>query len=182
MIPVRTLNLGAYRRAKVWLNTMPGPFNGSKQPEAETQTSTRIAQAAVEMLLPTGGVVYYGLIGGRLFPSVEPRLRLEIQTPEGDGLPYASDLAFDYENARVGIPLEYREAISDGFNWAVENSCLNLSGTLCVYFGVNGDTGSSIVFYRYLSAVLVRLFTLTGTDATDDEIQVSLPTFGEVRA
>jgi hypothetical protein len=157
-----TLELGQYRKGRVWIGEVPDAcFIPISTVNLESETSSSVRDAlrvgAVEVLIPTGARFLYGLVGGTFKPDVTGKLCVDVGiSPPGLGL-LKDNLAVNLDKVHKGLSRPYAEAVVKGIEQELSNWT---SGYLNVNCGANSDIGSAEVVFKYLGTVLSRLFTL----------------------
>ena len=121
--PVMTvLELTRYRRARIWDDECPGaryPSSKSLQGEVEAASvETPPRRIALELVVPHGPRVSYGLLGGDFKPSAGRSTLAVIthysETPFGVGDRFESPIAIAPEKPVAGLPLELANAVLTG--------------------------------------------------------------------
>ncbi len=116
---MRTLELGKYQRARVWIGELPNVAC----PPVKTLTHTIVADselqhglrlAAVELLIVTGPRSIYGLLGGQWKPDATGELSIEISISGANERLLVDNLAMKGDEVRVGLPAEYANANCEG--------------------------------------------------------------------
>jgi hypothetical protein len=116
---------------------------------------------AVEIVVPHGPMVSYGLLGGEFKPS-PGRSSLEVithysETPFGVGDLFESPIAIAPEKPVVGLPLELAKPVLTGVQAALMRGAGLSPGTLAIDCAAYGVFGSYPVFFRSLASVLTAL-------------------------
>jgi len=181
---MRTLELGKYRRARVWIGELPV----ATYPSAKTLTHTVAASdasqsepklAAVEVFVPLGARSMYGLLGGQWTPGATGQLSVDVGITDPNGPLFADNIAGKGDEVRVGLPAEYAQAVLAGVN-LVQGELNTLSaGKLTINFAAHGAIGSCEAVYKHLAAILIKLFNAGGAEPSDEDLVKLFPsTFG----
>ena len=105
-----SLHFGELRRANVWLDDLPAAgFESTERTQISLQAATRLDEqrrAAIELYVPVGPMIIYGLLGGILTPEGPDTLKIEIHTSE-DRTKRFEEAMIHSEGAFVGLPREY---------------------------------------------------------------------------
>ena len=158
------LRLPKHQLARIWVNELP---NGTSFPVADVlrrtvitgRTKSNPTQAvAVEWSVPLGPFTAYGLLSARLATSAETGMKLEVMTSGREGLRYEEALASKVsEDARVGLPVEYGDAVLVSLGDTLERRGCSMLGKLVVDHAAHGLVGSSPEMFARLAGVLGEL-------------------------
>jgi hypothetical protein len=163
---VRELDLGKFRHARVWIDSEPDArYESTYEVSAEVPGRGRCQprSGAVEVLVPAGAHVMYGLLGGRIVPSDAGRLRVVAAISASDGTRFDSILCPHGDRLHVGLPHEYAPAIEGGLRAATAGTPTEIlpSGELVVDCAVHAEVGSSVALFTTLTGILIGLLTAT---------------------
>jgi hypothetical protein len=171
---MRTLDLGKYQRARIWMGDLPDAIYTpqknlkhripTKQPSYAT-TKT----AAVEMVIPTGGRSFYGLIGGRLEPSSESFVDLTVGISQSNGRPSYDPLSAN-DLVRVGLPEEYAEAVLSGVDLANNQLGSLAAGRMLIDCAAHGSVGSCSDMFKRLTLGLTKMLNAHEEELSNNEI------------
>ncbi|ROO59298.1 hypothetical protein EDC02_1093 [Micromonospora sp. Llam0] len=119
------------------------------------------SSAAIELMIPRGADVQYGLLGGTYYATSDDRLVLRAATIDEDvagcGLEYRDSLVRSLETPRVGLPRHLAEgAISGLKSWFSVQGSLS-PGILSLDCAAFGSVGSSSVVFGHLASLLVSV-------------------------
>src|SRR5713101_8557916 len=146
--PVMTvLELTRYRRARIWDDECPGaryPSSKSLQGEVEAASvETPPRRIALELVVPHGPRVSYGLLGGDFKPSAGRSTLAVIthysETPFGVGDRFESPIAIAPEKPVAGLPLELANAVLTGVEDAHTRGAAPSPGTLTIDCAAYGE-------------------------------------------
>jgi hypothetical protein len=117
----------------------------------------------VEVVVPQGPHVAYGLLGGEYKPT-PGRSTLEVITQYsemyfGVGDPFESQIAISPEVPVVGLPLELAKPVITGVQDAHMRGAALSPGILTIDCAAYGVFGSYPVFFRALGSVLTALLS-----------------------
>lgn len=82
--------------------------------KAGRNTKDGLKQAAIEVVVPLGGRSMYGFLGGEFQPASPDRLHVSVCVASSRGKVFANNVAGAVDEARVGLPAEYSDAVFDG--------------------------------------------------------------------
>ena len=180
---MRILELGKYRRARVWIGNLPD----AACPSVKTLTHTIAAGgelqnglrlAAIEVFVPLGPRSMYGLLGGQFEPDATGQLTIDVNVSTATERLFADSLTVKGDQVRVGLPAEYAQAVLAGVNLAHSEMDALASGKLSFNCAAHGAIGSCEAVYKHLAAVLVKLFNAASLELSDDElVKLFPPTF-----
>ena len=176
---MRTLELGKYRRARVWIGDLPHVAYAAQKTLIQNFVANRHLiyeprETAVEILVPLGARSMYGLLGGRYVYDSTSELRVEVSLSSATERPFPESLATSTDEVRIGLPAEYGAAVLAGIEIA-ENDAPLTAGRFFVDHAAHGTVGSCIAIYKHLSAVLVKLFNLK-EEPSDSDLVALFPT------
>jgi hypothetical protein len=116
---MRTLDLGKYRKARVWIGTLPDAAYSPREvitrvfsAGAGMRTETRAV--AIEILVPLGPRSMYGLLGCHFNPDRMGQLGVDVHVASSNGPVLPDSLATRGDEVRIGLPAEYAGAILAG--------------------------------------------------------------------
>ncbi len=151
-------------KARIWLDTLPHCDDEAsevmwRQQKAQPLGSTRESGAAVELCLPTGGMIRYGLLGALFLPDGSDQLVIRVPFSKREGLPFSDSLASRLDTVWKGLPDEFAESVL--------HSSLNTdtiqslgAGKLRFCCAAHGELGSSIWIFSALSRIVVKLLCI----------------------
>jgi hypothetical protein len=137
---MKILNLGHFAKARLWNDQCPFP------------SSDRYQGIVVELSIPRGARVEYGLLGAILLPSPESAIQFQISH---EGIVWSDSLVVGVDEVRTGLPHEYRESIASAAGAALKDS--NARGTILFNCAAHGAVGSSASVFARLATTLVAL-------------------------
>jgi hypothetical protein len=176
---MRTLKIGRFRRARVWIGDVPDVTSASQNILVRDYVARRHVvykprQAAVELFVPLGARSMYGLLGGHFTYEAAPELHVEVSISSAQERLFPESLATAADQVRVGLPQEYAEAVFAGVEFAGSDSPL-ASGRLIVDLAAHGAVSSCIAIYKHISAALLKLFNLPNGEPSDDDLIALFP-------
>lgn len=170
---IQTLSWEA-RKARIWFNELPAwtyaPIEIVEYDVASLSQSSGIkTSAAVELVVPIGGRIYYGILGGSFVPQEKASITIQIPLTDRYGPLLQDTIIHSAEEVRVGFPREYLEGIVTGVK---QSKTLSLLGSGTLYFGnaAHGMYGSSIVFFRILCSIIITLLSLNQKDVSSEAL------------
>jgi hypothetical protein len=177
---VRTVNLGGYRKARVWIGELPDAVfqpTGTRVQmyEASGSGPGLPSLAAVELSVFVSARFIYGLIGGDWRPNAAGELRVSIHTSSSNGTLLPDHLSARGEDVRVGLPDEYSEGVLAGVQQWVEALEVVPSGELTINCAAHGLVSSSQMAFKRVSWTLCKLLTTDGAALTDEELNSFFP-------
>jgi hypothetical protein len=110
---------------------------------------------AIEVAIPRGGVMSYGLLGG-VFQG-RPGDSIAVSVYSGEDSEFSDPLAGPPEKALIGLPAEYVTSVLEGFLAGKDTIGYIPGGSLAFDRAVHGAIGSSRVVFRALAATVTRL-------------------------
>ena len=180
---MRTLELGKYRRARVWIGELPDTACPSVKILTHTIFASRESQselrsAAIEVFVPLGPRSMYGLLGGQFKPDATGHLNVDVNISSANERLFTDSLARKGDEVRVGLPVEYAQAVLAGVNLTKGELNALTAGKLSINHAAHGAIGSCEVVYKHLAAILVKLFNTASLELSDEElVKLFPPTF-----
>lgn len=172
---MRVLNLGKFRRARVWIGDLPDatyrPLNTVKcSMAANSNVADGPRLAAIELLVPQGAHSMYGMLGGEFEPDSGASFDVEVCLSSASEPVFANGLANQTDEVRMGLPSEYIEGVCSGIALAKGELDRLLAGKLRVNCAAHGAVGSCEAVFKHLAAILVKLFNLKNQVPSDSEL------------
>jgi hypothetical protein len=177
---MRTLELGKYRRARIWIGELPDVVCPSAKTlthavAADGELLSSLRLAAIEVFVPLGPRSMYGLLGGQLKPDATNHLSVDVSVSSATERLLTDSLATKGDEVRVGLPAEYAQAVLAGVDTAKTELNALTSGKLSINCAAHGAIGSCGAVYKHLAATLVKLLNAPSLDLTDDELAKLFP-------
>jgi hypothetical protein len=177
---MRIIDLGRYRRARVWIGEVPdAAYRSIDIAKCSMLAGTNIRDglrlAAIEVSVPVGAHSMYGLLGGEFNPESTDRLDVEVRVASAVGHLLAANLAGQGDEVRVGLPAEYTEAVLSGIALAKGELGRLVPGRLLINRAAHGAVGSCEAVFKHLAAALVKLFNIEGQSPSDSELVSLFP-------
>jgi hypothetical protein len=170
---MREIELGKYRKARVWRGELPPSHLRADSKLFETLSASlptlKEQMGALEVLVPLGPRFMYGLIGGELRPGSDNELRIEIAVSKGNGTLFQNPLCGSLDQARIGLPSEYAKAVLSGIALAKEHGGI-IAGQLAITHAAFGEIGSCEAVFKHLAAGLMRLLTFKSSEPSQQEL------------
>jgi hypothetical protein len=175
--PVRTLAIGRFGRARVWIGECPvaafDPEGLVSRTVVAGPKRPMLTAVGIEALIPRGPFSEYGLLGlSGTHETDVPELRLKVPWGVVGGTPWNAALAGLPESPTVGLPQEYTHSVLEELE-AISRHRL-AGGVLRVSAAAHGLVGSSPRFMSRLARSCVELM-LRG-DMADDALCALLET------
>ena len=148
------IDLEFHRRARVWVDTLPGGVQASVVEIVRLPCTSRAADPcafAVEIEIPRGPMISYGLLGLHYRPG---GTGLEVSVSVGTGSVRSDSLAAG-DTVRWGLDAEYADAVLQRVSRVAEAGTLPC-GSVAFDYSACGEVGSSPRVFGALAAVLLR--------------------------
>jgi len=155
---IRTLTYGKHRKARIWVGELPKAiYSCSEVVEINHLASKKCAyenkSIAIELILPFGPRVMYGMLGAILVPNMNEFLKINLCLTDSKDQKFIDNLSSKYSNdvVYVGLPSEYRKPIVESLMLSLKMSSTIRSGNMkinCAAYGVSGS--SPMIFKKYL--------------------------------
>jgi hypothetical protein len=173
---MRTLKLGKYRRARVWIGELPDTAYPAISVIKHSVQANGIAPkglvlAAIEDCVPvTARGELYGLLGGTFEPDTTDALRVDVCASTANERLLLDNLSIKNDEVRVGLPAEYVQGVVSGVSLARAELKTLFAGKLTIHCAAHGAIGSCNSFYRYLTAILLKLINSPNHEPSDAEL------------
>ncbi len=135
---------------------------------SKAQSTSGLTLAAIEVLVPVGPRSMYGLLGGEWQPDQSNQFGVEVNVSAANERLFADSLALKGDEVRVGLPVEYANAVATGLDLAKDQLSVLPSGRLSINRAAHGAIGSCDAIFKHLAAVLVKLISSAEIERSDD--------------
>ena len=162
------LDLPRYRKARVWVENLPSAlFESERTLEHTIPASKQISVATqriiiVELLVPKGPRLEYGLLGAELQSELSAELRILVNIAPASSLASNDSLlprALD--EVKIGLPFPYGEAVIKGVTAVAKEMSELVTGKLHFKYAALGNVSSSAAIFELLGRTVFRLL-MTG--------------------
>src|SRR5258708_32577560 len=172
---MRTLELGKYRRARVWIGELPDAAYPSvrvltRTIAVGTERQNGLTLAGIEGSVPLGARSMYGLLGGQFKADATGHLSVDVSVSAANGRLLADSLAMKGDEVRVGLPAEYAQGVLAGVSLAKGQLNALKAGKLSINCAAHGAIGSCGAVYEHLAVTLIKLFNTPSLEPSDDEL------------
>jgi hypothetical protein len=168
------IGLPYHRQARVWIDdTPPASFEADETIErvhpAGEAGFLPTRRVAVELFIPKGARVLYGLLGAEFRPSQSGELYVLVNALSSGG-PLLDDplLAPLLDEVRIGLPPSYVEAVLEGVTLVSASSLL--PGTLLFQNAAHGVVSSCNAIFKVLSLTVVRLLMMNQIPTKEEDL------------
>lgn len=160
------LNLSLHRKARIWTNEFSevciSPTSSLKRTFMRTvdaSSNLRSNHFVVEIIIPAGARIVYGLLGAEYKNSQNNDLLLEIYSSKSKNRSYNDSLSNSLERNFVGLPFTYAESVEKAVTQYFENK-INFvpSGKLTFKYAVHGEISSCQDIFEKLSTIICNYF------------------------
>jgi len=175
-----TINLDLHGQACVWLQDSPEilyyPALDIINKDLKTGLVQKLKarkQAVLEIMIPVGPRVCYGLLGAQFIPNDSDKLSLEVRVSTEEESIFESSIAAQVDTVRIGLPEEYSQSVIDGIVASRDYEMIKTlgSGVILVDKAAHGEINSSKKFFRNIAATVIQLLLLkkasTKSEVTD---------------
>jgi hypothetical protein len=159
----KTVSIGAVK-GNLWTGELP---YSTFEPENVVLSTTNAihfdenskeVSGALEVFIPRGARVLYGLVGGVFTPDNNAdNLKIEVGYINQLAIPCSLPLASGTGEAYVGLEKEYAEAVSSGLQKAIAHHPIFPPGVIKVNCGVISIFGSAPLLYERLGKNLYQV-------------------------
>jgi hypothetical protein len=172
-----SLDLGKCRQVNVWLHDLPDAgFEGEERTEIilPAAKASFVRRGALEMLVPIGGRLIYGLLGGILVPANPVVLRVEIHISENRSKRFNGAI-LKSEKTFVGLPREYVPGIQRALAISGDHIPTLPAGSIKLEHAAHGEVSSNQAIFGHLTISLIKLFSLENIQPVEDELVKMFP-------
>jgi hypothetical protein len=172
---MRTLELGKYRRVRVWIGELPDAAYPTVKTlthaiAAGRESQNGLSLAAIELFVPLGPRSMYGLLGGQWKPDETDQLSVDVSISSANERLFADSFAMTGDKVRVGLPAEYAQAVLAGVDLTKSELNTLAPGRLTINCAAHGTIGSCESVYKHLAAILIKLFNAAGAEPSDQDL------------
>lgn len=164
---IQMIDLDLQRKACVWFNESPEllyPVVEVMNQDLATglEQNSHRKQVALELLIPVGAKMSYGLLGVEFILNSSEKLLIELWISTENERIFEKSIANKLDTIRIGLPLEYSQSVIEGIKISLdENLISNLgSGILRINQAAHGEISSSNKFFKRISMILMQLLIL----------------------
>lgn len=168
-----SLLLSHNRKARIWISDLPEGVlvEPSSHVERRFSSNKRLVDSrkiAIELFIPRGARFDYGLIGGE-FITNESNEFVTTVCHSIEARVLADSLVDVLDEVKVGLPLDYADAVLEGIVSESAHAALP-TGHLLVCCAAYGRFGSSVFFFRLLGKILFRMMTESAVPSYEKEL------------
>jgi hypothetical protein len=174
------LKLPLHQKARIWVGESPPPpcqFDAEVVLEELVHSDGSLSEArslTLEMLIPTGARMLYGLLGADSIPTAANKARVLVNASDVNGGVFKDSLASKLDDVRVGLPLDYAESVMAGVSKTRQEATIFPAAEIQFKRAAHGRAGSDPVIFRRLSRLLTRLMILEKLPVTEAEMRLHL--------
>lgn len=164
---MQTINLGFHSEACVWLKDKPSiiyPALDIITKDIQTGLACKSGnrQTALEIMIPVGPRVCYGLLGAEFIPNNSGKLSVEVRVSTENESIFHSSIAAQFDTVKIGLPEEYSQSVIDGIVNSLNNQMIQTlgSGIIKIEQAAHGEMSSSKKMFRNIAATIIHLLVL----------------------
>lgn len=162
-----TINLDYHGKACVWMDDSPSIIYPvidiiSQDLKTNLPQKSNPKKVVLEVLIPVGARICYGLLGVEFIPNSSGKLSLEVCLSTENEAIFVKSIAAKLDVVRVGLPKEYGNGVIEGVKLGLNERFLEVLGSGVLRFdqAAHGEIGSSNQFFRQISATIIQLLSL----------------------
>lgn len=125
----------------------------------QKQHEFKSRKVAVELLMPSGPLQAYGLLGGEFFPRPSGTLDLELGILDSSQRKYTGATVSRFDVVTVGFPEEFSAAVIQGLLEAEKYTSLP-AGNFFIKCAASGAVGSNRIAFRTAMRILVQIIEI----------------------
>lgn len=178
---MQTIDLGFHSQARVWLkDSLPFIYPALDIISQDIQTGlackSETRQAALEIFIPVGPRVCYGLLGAKFIPNPSGKLSVEVRVSTENESIFSSSMAAKVDTVKIGLPEEYSQSVMEGIvNSLIDDAKLIEtlgSGVIAIEQAAYGEISSSKKMFRNIAATVIQLLLLDQASCQDEVTKI----------
>lgn len=186
---MQTINLDFHSRARVWLKDKPHIIYPAldiitldmitKDMQTGLAYKPDRRQTALEIIIPVGPRVCYGLLGAEFIPNNFGKLSVEVRVSTENESIFPSSIADEFDTVKIGLPEEYSQSVIDGIVNSLNNQIIQTlgSGVIKIEQAAHGEISSSKKMFRNIAATVIQLLLLDQV-SPQEEVTEIVKTYG----
>ena len=156
-------DLNRFSKVRIW-------FEGHNEFFFEKYTKTKLYEfncgksqlnedrtIIIELLIPAGGRVFYGLLGIHYKYDLSQKISLKVNMTNKKFGILNDSLLGKIEDVYIGLPEEYLEGVYKGIEQAHQDNRLNITGEINFCYAAYGLISSCNFIFQRLSYALINL-------------------------
>lgn len=176
---MQNINLGFHSKARVWIKDSPSiiyPSLDILTKEIQTGLSCKLGtrRAALEIIIPVGPRVCYGLLGAEFIPNNSGNLSVEIRVSTDSESIFKNSIAAQFDAVRFGLPMEYSQSVIEGISNSLNNQVIEIIGSGVIRFdrAAHGEISSSKKFFRNIASIVMQLLLLDENNQQEEITEI----------
>jgi hypothetical protein len=178
---MQTIDLGFHSQARVWLkDSLPFIYPALDIISQDIQTGlackSETRQAALEIFIPVGPRVCYGLLGAKFIPNPSGKLSVEVRVSTENESIFSSSMAAQVDTVKIGLPEEYSQSVMEGIVNSLTNDAKLIetlgSGVIAIEQAAYGEISSSKKMFRNIAATVIQLRLLDQASCQDEVTKI----------
>ncbi|MCF3609202.1 hypothetical protein L2E81_22495 [Planktothrix agardhii 1033] len=178
---MQTIDLGFHSQARVWLkDSLPFIYPALDIISQDIQTGlackSETRQAALEIFIPVGPRVCYGLLGAKFIPNPSGKLSVEVRVSTENESIFSSSMAAQVDTVKIGLPEEYSQSVMEGIVNSLTNDAKLIetlgSGVIAIEQAAYGEISSSKKMFRNIAATVIQLLLLDQASCQDEVTKI----------
>jgi hypothetical protein len=133
-------------------------------------------QAALEIFIPVGPRVCYGLLGAKFIPNPSGKLSVEVRVSTENESIFSSSMAAQVDTVKIGLPEEYSQSVMEGIVNSLTNDAKLIetlgSGVIAIEQAAYGEISSSKKMFRNIAATVIQLLLLDQASCQDEVTKI----------
>jgi hypothetical protein len=171
------IQLSKYRKARIWINEFPNACFDSAIKLEKTYPNNNIdiqnlanGSFTVEVNIPVGARIIYGLLGAEFYPDSLNSFSLEIYSSDSTKVSFDNSIYQGTDNLFVGLPLIYSNAVKRGFlQYFKDTDKAKPNGKLVFKCAAHSEVGSSEDIFEKLAIIISQYFFSREKYETDED-------------
>ena len=176
---MQTINLDFHGQARVWIKDSPSIIYPAldiitREIKGGLARKSGIRQAALELIIPVGPRVCYGLLGVQFIPNDSRKLSVEVRVSTENESIFKNSMAAQVDTVRIGLPREYSQSAIDGIVSSLSHQIIETlgSGVIRLEQAAHGEISSSGKFFRNIAASVMRLLLLDQVSPQEEVTEI----------
>lgn len=176
---ILNINLDFNSKACVWIKDSPSIIYPAidiltKEIQTGLAHQSGIRQAVLELIIPVGPRVCYGLLGTEFIPNDSEKLSLEVRISTENESIFKDSMAGLVDTVRIGLPREYAQSVMEGIISSLNHQVIETlgAGVIRLEQAAHGEISSSQKMFRQMAATTIQLLLLDQVSSQEDVTEI----------
>jgi hypothetical protein len=176
---MQTINLDFHSQARVWIKDSPSIIYPvldiiTQEIKGSLVRKSGTRQATLELIIPVGPRVCYGLLGVQFIPNDSGKLSVEVRVSTENESIFKNSMAAQVDTVRIGLPREYSQSVIEGIISSLNQRTIEIlgSGVIRLEQAAHGEISSSKKFFRNIAASVMQLLLLDQVNPQEEVTEI----------